>query len=232
MGQVPTGGVDQDRVLGEIPVGVARAADIAGQALFVALVERELEAGKVQQAGLAGTLGPHQQIPGKLAPATVAVSAVQTGAAQGAQRFTETPVQRQVLLDDPFLALLAGLEVFILLVGFLADIGPPADKHHCQPPGQKHQADRQQSAAGGGPEAVIVDGQQGPDKPDQQCQRQYQTEAPDPVAAEKASEAVNKVLHFSSSLTWLWYRVERRRPTAPRWAEPVQKAPLHGCAPH
>ncbi|MCY1521453.1 hypothetical protein D9M68_562660 [compost metagenome] len=56
LGQVTAGGIDQDGVLGEVPVRVTRGGDVLGQAVFIGFVEGEVETGKVQQAGLATAL--------------------------------------------------------------------------------------------------------------------------------------------------------------------------------
>ena len=84
LGQVAAGGVDQHGMIGEVPVGIAGAGDVLGQALLFAAVEREIQPGEVQQAGLAATLRTDQQVPGQLAAPFLAAPAIEAGGLQGA----------------------------------------------------------------------------------------------------------------------------------------------------
>ncbi|MCY1545945.1 hypothetical protein D9M68_819150 [compost metagenome] len=172
-------------MVGEIPVGVTGAGDVLGQALLLAAVEREVQAGEVQQAGLATALGAEQQVPGQLVAPLLATAAVQAGTLEGVQRLLEALAQFDLLLVDHAFAAQALLGVGVVFLGLLARGGLPTGEDHGQAPDQEQPADGQQTAGGRFPELVIVDRQQRADEPHQQRQNQYQTQAPDPGLAEK-----------------------------------------------
>ena len=126
MGQVASGGVDQHGVVGEVPVGITGAGDVLGQALAVAAVEREVQAGEVQQAGLAAALRAEQQVPGQVVAPLLAAPAVQAGALEGAQGVLEAVAQLVLLLADLLLTTQALLRLGVVLLGLLACGGAPA----------------------------------------------------------------------------------------------------------
>ncbi len=200
LGQVAPGGVDQHGVIGEVPVGIAGAGDVLGQALAVAAVEREVQAGEVQQAGLAAALRAEQQVPGQVVAPLLAAPAVQAGALEGAQGVLEAVAQLILLLADLLLAAQALLRLGVVLLGLLAFGGAPAGEHHGQAPEQEQQADGQQTAGGRLPELMVVDRQQRADEPHQQGEDQHQQQAPDPGLAEKGAQFGEEALHFTSSM--------------------------------
>ena len=185
LGQVAPGGVDQHRVIGEIPVGITGAGNVLGQALLVTAIKREIQAGEIQQAGFAAALWAEQQVPGQLIAPFFATPAVQAGAFEGVQGLLETIAQLELLFVDQAFAAQALLGVGVVFLGLLACSGLPAGKDHGQAPDQEQPADAQQAAGGRFPELVIVDREQWADKPHQQSQNQYQTQAPYPGLAEK-----------------------------------------------
>src|SRR5205814_874216 len=64
LGRVSTGGVEQDRFVGEPPVAVARAAD-AANAAAARIEEGKLEPGVLERGGLPGAGGPDDDVPGE-----------------------------------------------------------------------------------------------------------------------------------------------------------------------
>ena len=98
--QIAAGSIDQHGVLGEIPVGIAGRGNIPGHPPLFTLVEGELDAGKIQQAGLAATLRTDHQIPRQLAAPALTAAPVETGAAQSAYRVAVAVMQFTLLFDD------------------------------------------------------------------------------------------------------------------------------------
>ena len=200
LGQVAPGGINQHRMVGEVPVGVAGAGHVLGQALAFATVEREVQAGEIQQAGLATALRAKQQVPGQVVAPLLAAPAVQAGALEGAQGVLEAVAQLVLLLADLLLATQALLGVGVTFLGLLARGGAPVGEDHGQAPEQEDQTDGQQTAGGRLPELVVTDGQQRADKPHQQGEDQHQQQAPDPGLAEKGAKFGEEALHFTSSM--------------------------------
>ncbi len=197
LGQVAPGGVDQDAVVGEVPVAVARAGGVAGQ-LAVDPVDREFQSGKVQQAGLAASLRADQQVPGQLVAPALAATAVQAGGLQGAQGVLEAAAQFLLFVFDQTVAAQALLALVAVLDGLAPHSGAPADEDHRQPPDQEHQADAQQPRGRAFPELVVGDRQQRPDEPHQQCRQEYQQQRPDPRLAQEGADFLEEVFHFAS----------------------------------
>ncbi len=195
-------------MIGEVPVGIAGAGDVLGQALLFAAVERKVQAGEIQQAGLAATLRTDQQVPGQLAAPFLAAPAVEAGCLQGAQRLPEAMAQLLLLLADQAVAAQLLLNVLVLGVALFARTGAPAGEDHGQPPAEKQHADAQQAGGRGFPEPVVVDRQQRPDEPHHDRQQQDQQQAPDPGPAQHGAELAKERLHLISSLK----RWNRRHP--------------------
>src|SRR5690606_21276713 len=189
-------------MLGEIPVGMASRGNIPGHASLFALVQRELDAGKIQQAGLAAALGADQQVPGQLTAPALAASAVETGAAQGADGVAIAVVQLVLLFDDDAFTAQAFLCLFVILFGFLLLAVAPMDESHAQAPDEEDEADKQQAVGDRGEDLAVIDGQQRAAEPDQHSQCQYDAQAQGPALAKQCESAIQNRsdIHWPSSL--------------------------------
>src|SRR5690606_5117779 len=57
LAEIASAAVDQYRMFGEVPVGITGAGDLVGDTLLITGIEREIQPGELQQAGLAAALG-------------------------------------------------------------------------------------------------------------------------------------------------------------------------------
>src|SRR5690606_37601178 len=123
-------------MLGKIPVGVAGRRNVPGHATLLVLVERELDTGEIQQAGLAAALWADQQVPGQLAAPALTPATIETGAAQRADGVAIAVVELVLLFDDDAFAAQAFLGVLIVFFGLLLLVAAPMDNGNADPPDQ------------------------------------------------------------------------------------------------
>ena len=228
LAQIATGRVDQHRLFGEVPVRVQGAGDLAGQALLRALIERELQPGEIQQAGLAAALRADQQVPGQLLAPLFTAAGIQARALEGTQRLAVAMPQLGLFFADQALLTQGLLGLLGALLAALELFAAPVGKHQGQPPQQHQQADAGQTAERRGPEALLGNRQQRADEPDQQARQQHQQQAPDPGPRQETADPGRVLLdvHVTSSLTAWKTPVPRSCPgTAAGRGRAVRPAP-------
>ena len=77
--RIAAGGIEEDRLVGEPPVAVARAADAAQRPLADALLDRELQPGIDQRGGLARTRRADDDVPRQIVEAVAGRGAAPSG---------------------------------------------------------------------------------------------------------------------------------------------------------
>ncbi len=202
LAEIASAAVDQYRMFGEVPVGITGTGDLVGDTLLITGIEREIQPGELQQAGLAAALGAEQQVPGQLPAPAFTATLVQARTAEGTQGLLVAAVQLELFLDDQVLPAQALLGFAVAFLGLQSALLLPVGEHQTQTPAQQQGTDGQPAGAGAAPGLVIIDGQGRAQGPDNHRQAQHQDQAPGPALADHAQcfEEYGFGIHCRSSL--------------------------------
>src|SRR5690606_2491167 len=157
--------------------------DLVGDTLLSTGIEREIQPGELQQAGLAAALVAEQQVPGQLPAPAFTATLAQARTAEGAHGLLVAAAQLELVLADQGLPAPAPMGFAVAFLGLLSALLLPVGEHQTQTPAQQQRTDGQPAGAGTAPGPVIIDGQGRAQGPDNHRQAQHQDQAPGPALA-------------------------------------------------
>src|SRR6185312_5798040 len=189
LSRVAAGGIEQDGLVGEPPVAIARAADTLHRVLDVFSRQREVEPGILQRRRLARAGRPDQHVPGQLIEVT-ALALAAGALLEERERFLEALAQQRDLLAGLGSGRVLGLGQRLrhLVVGALlldaredVDEAPQEDNAHHHDEAHDLALER----------ALVGDGDQRTDEPDDERQRDRADEGDEPLRREDAENTLH-----------------------------------------